>query len=567
MDHAPFPMGSCDPPADPDPLCTEPPLAHMESVDFEDLLDFFENASVALHWVAGDGTILRANQAELDMMGYAAEEYVGRNIAEFHVDPDVADEILSRLKAGEVLRNHPARLVTRDGHIRHVAIDSSALRRNGKFLHTRCVTRDITEQVAHAAEIRALHRDLSNTAAELESVLAVVPIGIGIAYDPHCRDIRVNPAFAEQLGIDPGMNASKSSSQADALPFVVMKDGMEVAPENLPMQRAARERVTVRGEEIDIVHQDGRVIRLLVYAAPLIGPGGKVRGSVGAFVDITERRQLELERELLFEGERVARREAEASQAEAERARESAEAASRAKSDFLALVSHELRTPLNAIGGYVDLLEMGLRGPLTPEQRSDLGRLQHNQRHLLMLINQVLNYARIETRTLYYQIEAVSLSDVLVSLEALVRPQMDAKGLGFRLELPEVDVEVRADRDKLMQILINLLSNAAKFNDRGRSVVVTCETVNGAARVQVVDDGRGIPSSELERIFEPFVQVASGLTRTDEGVGLGLAISRDLARGMGGDLTVDSRQGEGSKFTLRLPLVSTSQREERPPAR
>jgi signal transduction histidine kinase len=260
--------------------------------------------------------------------------------------------------------------------------------------------------------------------------------------------------------------------------------------------------------------------------------------------EIASRAGVALENARLFEGERAAR-------AEAEEARARAEEANHAKSEFLAVMSHELRTPLNAIGGYAELLEMGVRGAVTPSQVEDLRRIQRSQKHLLGLINEVLNYARVETGTVRYDLTDVDVGEVVVAVETLVAPQLRAKGLAFAVEC-ESGLAVRADREKLQQILVNLLTNAVKFTERG-SVTLACECAGESVRLRVRDTGVGIPDDKLETIFEPFVQVDARLTRPNEGVGLGLAISRDLARGMGGDLTVESAPGEGSEFTLALP--------------
>jgi PAS domain S-box-containing protein len=250
---------------------------------------------------------------------------------------------------------------------------------------------------------------------------------------------------------------------------------------------------------------------------------------------------LAVERARLFEAEHAAR-------AEAERA-------NRAKSEFLAVMSHELRTPLNAIGGYAELMEMGIRGPVTPEQREDLRRVQTSQRHLLGLINEVLNYARLETGTVHYDVADVRMRDVLLGAEALVAPQAQAKELALTVAPCPPSLTARADAEKVRQILVNLLSNAVKFTDRGGRVDLDCAAAEGRVQVLVRDTGIGIAADQLERIFEPFVQVRADLTRIAEGTGLGLAISRDLARGMGGDLTAESTPGEGSTFTLTLPAA------------
>jgi signal transduction histidine kinase len=238
---------------------------------------------------------------------------------------------------------------------------------------------------------------------------------------------------------------------------------------------------------------------------------------------------------------------------EIEVARAAAEAANRAKSEFLAVMSHELRTPLNAIGGYAELMELEIHGPLTAEQREALDRIRRSQRHLLGLINGVLNYSRVEAGAVEYELADVPMSDVLSTCVALVTPQVRARGL--ELQSPGCDPRLiaRADREKVHQIMLNLLSNAVKFTAPGGRLRLECDADADAVYLRVSDTGRGIARDQLDRVFQPFVQVDAQLTRTHDGVGLGLAISRDLARGMGADLTVASEVGVGSTFTLRLP--------------
>ena len=235
------------------------------------------------------------------------------------------------------------------------------------------------------------------------------------------------------------------------------------------------------------------------------------------------------------------------------RAREEADHANRAKADFLATMSHELRTPLNAIGGYTQLLEMGVHGPVTEGQLDALRRVQRSQQHLLGLINDVLNFAKLEAGHVTYDIDPVAVRHVLSALEPLVAPQLAARSHRYACQPCEPALVAMADAEKLQQILLNLLSNAIKFTPEGGTIAVEALADGDWVRITVRDTGVGIPADRLETIFEPFVQLASRRAAAQEGTGLGLAISRDLARGMAGDLVAASEPGAGSTFELRLP--------------
>ena len=234
-------------------------------------------------------------------------------------------------------------------------------------------------------------------------------------------------------------------------------------------------------------------------------------------------------------------------------ARSAAELANRAKSDFLASMSHELRTPLNAIGGYTDLILAGIRGPVTNEQRADLDRIKRNQHHLLSLINDILNFAKIEAGRVRMRPADISMNEVLGQLEALIAPQLLEKNLQYDYVCCDPSYTAYVDPERLQQILLNLLSNAAKFTPPGGKVRVECGATPDHMIVKVADTGIGIPADKLESIFEPFVQVDRGRWSGVIGTGLGLSISRDLARAMGGELAVRSTVDKGSTFRLQLP--------------
>ncbi len=248
----------------------------------------------------------------------------------------------------------------------------------------------------------------------------------------------------------------------------------------------------------------------------------------------------------------------------AEAAQAAAENANAAKSSFLAAMSHELRTPLNAIAGYVQLIQLGLRGPVTPEQEADLNRIKRSHAYLLGLIEDVLNFAKLDAHQMEFHSREMSLDEIMQGVENLLAPQIKAAGIVYSYSGCDSNTRVCADPDKTQQILVNLLTNAVKFTKLPGSITVSCETADDDARILVTDTGIGIREEDMARVFEPFVQIDRGLNRPRDGVGLGLTISRDFARRMGGDLVVASVPGEGSTFTLSLPRcrdVSTDNEE------
>jgi PAS domain S-box-containing protein len=296
-------------------------------------------------------------------------------------------------------------------------------------------------------------------------------------------------------------------------------------------------REAIRGE-VSFPHAElGRRIYDYIFV-PVLDERGEVEAIAGTTRDITLRRD---------------------AQQQAEEARKQAEAANRAKSDFLAAMSHELRTPLNAIGGYVQLLRLGVYGEMPPAQQEVLGRVEKSQHHLLSLINDVLNFVRLEAGRVEYRIADVPLAPLVDDVCTMVEQQLAARGLRFQMGT-SAELVLRADGEKVEQILLNLLTNAAKFTNPGGAVALDAQLLPQedvpTIAVRVRDTGIGIAAERLEEIFDPFVQVNRNLTRPVEGTGLGLAISRDLARGMGGDLVVKSVEGSGSLFTLTLPAAA-----------
>ena len=248
---------------------------------------------------------------------------------------------------------------------------------------------------------------------------------------------------------------------------------------------------------------------------------------------------------------------------ELHRLAQSTEAANRAKSDFLAVMSHELRTPLNAVIGYSQILGMGIHGPLTEPQLEQIGRIERSPHHLLRIIEGVLAFTRVEAGKANYDLEDAPIGAALAGVAVLVGPAAEEKGVQVSLDNKSCFAMVRADVEKLRQVVVNLVNNAIKFTPAGGRVRVECQTTEEEVVLRVHDTGIGIPAEKLEVVFEPFVQVDMRLSRQFGGTGLGLAIAREFARGMGGDISVVSVLGNGSTFSLRLPRLRRDQAEKK----
>jgi signal transduction histidine kinase/integral membrane sensor domain MASE1 len=378
----------------------------------------------------------------------------------------------------------------------------------------------------------------------LLAVLEQSPVAIGIVDAKTGRYLFTNGEVERILGQRPRMSSSAGKlTPPNASEWKAHRPGGEMlTTDEFPVTRAIKRGEVIRDEIFRIVRRDMEAKEVMTNAAPVRDPEGNIVAAVVIFRDVTEQRRKE---------------------DELRRAHETAAAANRAKSEFLAVMSHELRTPLNAIGGHIQLVEMGVHGPVNDAQREALQRVQRSQRHLLSLINDLLNLTRIETGRVDFEISEVPLEPLVAEAVSMIEPLLASHDLRCDIVdspyAPDLEIRVRIDREKTQQILLNLLNNAIKFTPHGGRITVEarlCDESPGMAAVLVTDSGVGIPPAKLETIFEPFVQLANRPANPSIGLGLGLSISRDLARGMGGNLTATSDSGNGSTFTLLLPLVS-----------
>ena len=401
---------------------------------------------------------------------------------------------------------------------------------------------DVTEHTLARRELERVNAELEHSTAELRSseerwrnLFEQAPMPVAVLTGPEHIYTLVSPRYAQSPG---------SGRQ------LIGRRVRDVFPELASLGFVERlDRVYQTGEPYTAMEQRVRIDRdgdgepedyfFNLGYQPLRDASGEVYAVASVAYDVTEqvrsRMGIEMAREF------------------AEEARREAEEANRAKGEFLTMMSHELRTPLNAVTGYSDLLLIGVRGDLTDGQRADVQRIKRSGQYLLGLINDMLNFAKLESGQVEFRLEDTPVIPLLEGLEELIMPQVQTKGLHYRYTGCTANPMVHVDPEKVRQILLNLLANAVKFTEPGGEVALTCGYDDGMVRMSVRDTGRGIPADQLSRVFDPFVQVDRHLTpSSQQGVGLGLAISRDLARGMGGDVSAASVVGSGSTFTLAV---------------
>lgn len=483
-----------------------------------------------LAWTAdASGWIDWYNQRWYEYTGTTLEEMQGWGWRKVH-HPDHVDRVVARIQQSwdsGVPWDDTFPLRGKDGRYRWFLSRAQPIRdADGNVLRWFGTNTDITE--LREAEVA---RDLALAEAKAErkrlyEVFMQAPAAITVLEGPEHVCTVVNPLYLELVGSRDiaGKPVREALPELEGQGFFELLDVVQVSGKPY----AENERLVRLDRNNDGIPED-----LYVNFAyqPLKDGQGRMFGIMAHAVEVTE--------------QVLARQEIDAARTDAERA-------NRAKSEFLAAMSHDLRTPLNAIGGYADLIEEELYGPVTDPQRGALSRIRKSARHLLTLINDILSFARIEAGSLQLEIEEVSVNEVVSTAGAMVELQAADKGLSLKVLHGPETVRVVADRERTTRILANLLTNAVKFTDTG-TITVDWQDDDGTVTIHVRDTGRGIPADRQAAIFQPFVQVGQGPGEERQGIGLGLAISWELARAMNGDLTVESVVAGGSTFTLTLP--------------
>ncbi|HWN81429.1 MAG TPA: PAS domain S-box protein, partial [Candidatus Udaeobacter sp.] len=481
---------------------TEKALARSE----EDLRDFFENAAIALHWVGPDGIILRANQTELEMLGYEAEEYVGRHIAEFHADRPVIDDILTRLAAGETLRDFPARMRHKDGSIRNVLINSNVLFEDGAFIHTRCLTRDVTN-LKLASEARAQLSAIIESSDD--AIVSKTLDGIIRSWNRGAQRI---------FGYTPDEVIGRSIN-------------MLIPPELQAEERTILERLR-KGERIDHFEtvrltKHGRRLDISLTVSPIRDDTGQIVGASKVARDVTDRKRAEEE---LRENDRR-------------------------KDEFLATLAHELRNPLAPIRNSLEIMKRA---------QGDAGLIQQARgtmdRQLALmerLIEDLLDISRITHNRLEMRNQPVELAAVVQQALEANRPLAESFAHEVTVDLPAEPIQLYGDPVRLAQVFGNLLNNASKYTPARGRIALSAERQGNEVVVSVKDNGIGISPEALPLVFDMFMQGDRTLERANSGLGIGLTLVRQIVQMHLGQVhAISAGVGRGSEFQVRLPILT-----------
>jgi PAS domain S-box-containing protein len=482
----------------------------------QELADFFENATIGLHCVGPDGTILRANRAELDMLGYCPEEYVGHHIAEFHADEEAICEILRRLRAREHLGEYPARMRCRDGSIKDVLIDSSVLWRDGEFVHTRCFTRDVT--ASKQAEDR-----LRESESRLQAVLDHTP-AIVYVVDAEGRFRFINRRWQEEYGLTNEKVVGRRLHD-----FFPTETADQFVRNNLRVLEAGSPSVFEES-----ILEGGNWRTFMSVKMPFNYGAGSTPSICGISTDITERKRLEDE---LRETDRR-------------------------KDEFLATLAHELRSPLAPIRNALQILKMPRVDAETVERSREMMERQVN--HLVRLVDDLLDVSRVMRGKIELRRETVELASVVARAVETAQPLIEVQGHRLEITLPSESLLLDADPVRLAQVVGNLLTNAAKYTEPGGRIRLTAQRDGDMVELRVRDTGIGIASHMLPRIFDLFVQADHASTKAQGGLGIGLTLVKNLVEMHTG--TVEARSeglGKGSEFVVRLPMSSLELRQDR----
>ena len=501
------------------------------------LREFVEDAVVPLHWVDGNGVIIWANRAELQMLGYSREEYVGQPIMKFHADADVIADILARLGRREILREYPSRLICKDGSIRHVLIDSHVRTENDKFAHTCCFTRDVTARMQAeeaARQQEALVRDFTRQ-RQAEEKLRQSELRLRLLIES-IRDyaIFMLDANGNVATWNPGAERITGyvASEMIGRHFSTFYPEEDVKAGKCEMElRVAAE--TSRFEDIGWrVRKDGSRYWANVIISAVRDERGQLVGFAKVTRDLTERKQAEDERA----------------------ARIAAEEANRAKDEFLAMLGHELRNPLAPIVTALQLMK--LRGDVSSSKEQFV--IERQVQHVTRLVDDLLDMSRIAQKKIELKTETFELATVVAKAVETASPLIEQRRHSLSVEVPRQGMPVTADPIRLAQVIANLLTNAAKYTEPEGRVELSAWRDGHEVVIQVKDNGIGIRQDLLPKVFDLFVQGPRSIDRGEGGLGIGLTLVKNIAQMHGGSVVaLSDGVGKGSAFVVRLPAATT----------
>lgn len=462
----------------------------------EELTDFLENGSVPLHWVDRNGIIIWANQAELHSLGYSKEEYIGFPISDFHADQQSIDSILLKLGNDEKIIDHRATLKCKDGSIKHVLINSSVFRRNGEFVHIRCVTIDISMYLKLAEEKSA------KLAAIVESsddaIVSKNLEGIVASWN-HSAERTFGYSATEMIGESILKIIPEDRKNEEQLILDRLKSGERV-------EHFETKRITKYGSILDVS----------LTISPVKDLDNNIIGLSKIARDITEKKHEE-----------------------------------RRKNDFIAMVSHELKTPLTSITSYIQLVLAKARKDRDDFETYALSRAEVQTRKMTSMIQDFLSLAKLEEGKISINKEVFDLyplvAEIISDAKFLANNHsVEFKGCG--------DLKINADKNKIGQVLINLISNAIKYSPKGGTVTIGCELQDSSVKVYVSDEGIGINPSDQRNLFTRFYRVKNEKAKNISGFGIGLYLVAEILRYHGSKIEVTSEENVGSTFSFTLPV-------------
>ena len=484
----------------------------------KELFDFLENAPHAIDTIDASGRILWANQFELALLGYAPEEYIGHDLAEFHADAGTFAKILARLQQGTTLAEEPARLRCKDGSIRDVLITSNVRYEDGKLVYSRCFTRDVTDQQRAVQGLK----DAEERAERSQAFLAALVESADDAIVSKSLDSRIKSwnRGAERLF---GYRADE----------VIGKSILILIPPELQYQESDILSRIVKGERIEHfetvrVAKDGHRIDVSLTISPVLDRKGRVIGVSKLARDISDRKRVE---ELL-------------------------RAADRRKDEFIAMLGHELRNPLAPIRNVTEVLRRTAGNDAALEPLCAM--LERQVQQMTRLLDDLLDVGRISQGKIKFQAEVIDFRVAVSCAVEASRPSIEQRRHSLTVSMSDKALPMVGDMARLVQMLTNLLNNAAKYTSDGGTIALAVERKGATVEVRVKDNGVGIPEEMLSRVFELFVQANQTLPQSQDGMGIGLTLVRSIVEHHRGTVQATSGgPGRGSEFIVRLPLSET----------